>query len=630
MRTIPVLWFFFIPFCFINLSTNIFFVNGQYCVGHQESSLLHFKNSLLFNPTKSKKLVHWNQSYDCCQWNGITCSKGRVIALDLSGEFISGRINASSSLFDLQSLQNLNLAYNDFEGQIPESFASLTNLTTLKISSCNLSGEFPGQIFQISNLEVLDLSDNPNLHGSLPNFPRHGSLEVLNISHTSFSGELPYSIHNLRKLSTLDLSNCRFNGTLPSQISELTELVHLDFSFNNFTGLENLTYIDLAGNSLNGRIPSSLFTLPSLQKLMLSYNRFQGVLDEFPNASSSMLEFLDINGNNLEGPIPESVFHLERLRLLNLGLNYFNGSIKLDVISRMGNLVALDLSYNNLSIDTTLRDDNYDLSSSSFPKLKNLRFLDLNGNFLQGSIPKSLGNCQKLQVLNLGNNQLTDRFPCFLRNISTLRVLILRSNNFHGTLECPNNNGIGNWETLQIVDLASNNFSGSLPVMLLQSWKALMLDENDEASPLKFGNLVFDLSDNLNISVVDFKSVFSLINTNVTLKVAQLLRGISPFLIDHMLFDGYFEKYSFRSYQGVQEVSRSDSGSSIDWNFLSAELGFTFGVGIVILPLLFWTKWRMQYFKCVDNMLYKIVPWLDFIHENRGGKIYRSLRWKPY
>ncbi|KAF7845301.1 receptor-like protein 7 [Senna tora] len=630
MRTIPVLWFFFIPFCFINLSTNIFFVNGQYCVGHQESSLLHFKNSLLFNPTKSKKLVHWNQSYDCCQWNGITCSKGRVIALDLSEESISGGLDPSSSLFHLQSLQNLNLAYNDFnsvvpsefkklknlrhlnlsnagfKGQIPESFVSLTNLTTLQLSSCNLShnvltgtipsshfeglenlqvvdlggnslfgkvplslftltslqelmlsynrfeglldeipnasssvlemldldlssnnihgtipesfvslanlttlqlsncnlsGVFPRKIFQISNLQILDISDNLDLHGSLPNFPHHGSLQILNISHTSFSGELPNSIHNLRKLSTLDLSNCRFNGTLPSQMSELSKLVHLDLSFNNFTGLlasfnksknltylslsnnhltgevplshfegfENLQVVDLGANSFYGRVPLSLFTLPSLRNLLLPHNRFEGLLDEFPNASSLALEILDISENNLQGLIPESIFRLTRLTLLQLSSNKFNGTIHLDMMNGMKNLATLDLSHNNLSVDARLRDSH---NFSSFPQFNNLMlasckmrvfpsflryqsnllYLDLSSNQIHGNIPNWIWRLEFLVTLNLSNNFLID-LEGPLRNISSnMFVLDLHSNQLQGSIPIFSKN-------LIYLDYSSNRFN---------------------------------------------------------------------------------------------------------------------------------------------------------------------------
>ncbi|XP_047169444.1 receptor-like protein 41 [Vigna umbellata] len=636
--SIIILCLFLLPFCLLNLSTNIIFVTGH-CLGHQQSLLLHLRNNLVFNPTKSKKLIHWNQSDDCCEWTGVTCSKGHVIALDLSQESISRGIDHLSSLFELQYLQSLNLAHNDFhseippqfkklknlrhlnlsnagfEGQIPieisylikletldlsstvtskhglkletpniamlvqnfteikelhldgiaisakgevwshalssltsmqvlsmsscnlsgpldsslvklqsllilqlnqnnlagpvpESLGSLFNLTTLQLSDCGLNGVFPKTIFQIPSLQVLDVSDNPGLHGSLPNFPSQGSLYNFNLSHTNFSGPLPESIDNLKQLSKLDLSNCQFRGTLPYSMSNLTQLVHLDLSYNNFTGpipsfnrskalivlslnhnhfmgtvpsthfkgLTNLMRIDLGDNSFDGRVPSSLLRLQSLQHLMLYYNKFDGVLDEFPNASLSSLEMLDLSGNNFEGPIPMSVFQLKRLRLLYLSKNKFNGTLQLGVIGRLQNLSSLDLAHNNLSVDARIDD------ASSFPSLKtlwlgscNLRafpeflrnksslfFLDLSSNHIEGTIPNWIWKFDSMVILNVSYNLLTDFEGPFQNLTSNLLKLDLHSNSLQGPAPTYLKNAIyldyssNNFSSINFVDIASN------------------------------------------------------------------------------------------------------------------------------------------------------------------------------
>ncbi|KAK7339943.1 hypothetical protein VNO77_20631 [Canavalia gladiata] len=110
MRFLLLLLPFFIPFCFTNLRIVTYAATSR-CIGHQQLLLLHLKHSLVFNHSKSQKLVHWNQTGDCCQWNGTVCNKGRVIGLDLSEEFIFGGLD-NSSLFNLQYLPNLNLAHN--------------------------------------------------------------------------------------------------------------------------------------------------------------------------------------------------------------------------------------------------------------------------------------------------------------------------------------------------------------------------------------------------------------------------------------------------------------------------------------------------------------------------------------
>lgn len=76
------------------------------------------------------------------------------------------------------------------------------------------------------------------------------------------------------------------------------------------------------------------------------------------------------------------------------------------------------------------------------------------------------------------------------------------------------------------------------------------------------------------------------------------------------------------------ETTHSQTESSIHWNFLSVEMGCIFGFGIFILPLIFWSRWRLWYSKRVDEMLHRIIPQLDFAYQHRGGKRYKILVWR--
>ena len=143
MRIHQIFFNIFILLCLINLNINID-VATCHCLDHQQFMLLHLKDNLVFNPATSKKLVHWNHSGNCCQWNGVTCSMGQVIGLDLSEEFISGGLN-NSSLFKLKYLQNLNPAYNDFNSSIPLEFDKLKSLRCLNFSNAGFHGQIPAQ-----------------------------------------------------------------------------------------------------------------------------------------------------------------------------------------------------------------------------------------------------------------------------------------------------------------------------------------------------------------------------------------------------------------------------------------------------------------------------------------------------
>nr|XP_011466448.1 PREDICTED: receptor-like protein 12 [Fragaria vesca subsp. vesca] len=124
-------FYFFLFFVSLCVSIIINPVVHSKCIPDQQQSLLHFKSNLLFNASLSTKLITWNSSTDCCSWVGVICStNGRVMGVDISSESISGGIDNSSSLFHLQNLQNLNLAYNYLGdgSSIPSAFGKLVNL----------------------------------------------------------------------------------------------------------------------------------------------------------------------------------------------------------------------------------------------------------------------------------------------------------------------------------------------------------------------------------------------------------------------------------------------------------------------------------------------------------------------
>lgn len=63
--------------------------------------------------------------------------------------------------------------------------------------------------------------------------------------------------------------------------------------------------------------------------------------------------------------------------------------------------------------------------SDSFSKECELTRLHLNGNQLQGNIPKSLMNCIWLQLLDLGDNEIDDVFFFFCVGKTRLTLTLL-------------------------------------------------------------------------------------------------------------------------------------------------------------------------------------------------------------
>jgi Leucine-rich repeat (LRR) protein len=88
-------------------------------------------------------------------------------------------------------------------------------LETLDLSYCGLNGSFPNNIFLLPKLQYIDLSENLLLPGQFPDFSLNSSIQYLSLKSTSFSGNIPLSISNLKSLNYLDLSRCKFYGVIP-------------------------------------------------------------------------------------------------------------------------------------------------------------------------------------------------------------------------------------------------------------------------------------------------------------------------------------------------------------------------------------------------------------------------------
>ncbi|KAK4724679.1 hypothetical protein R3W88_027458 [Solanum pinnatisectum] len=118
---------------FITMLVVLFLINFPvygHCLGDQKALLLKLKNGLTFDSSLSTKL-----------WPGVSCDqKGHVLVLELDNETIFRGLENPTSLFDLQYLEKLNLAYNHLNS-IPMELSRLTKLTFLDLSNVALKLE---------------------------------------------------------------------------------------------------------------------------------------------------------------------------------------------------------------------------------------------------------------------------------------------------------------------------------------------------------------------------------------------------------------------------------------------------------------------------------------------------------
>jgi hypothetical protein len=324
-----------------------------------------------------------------------------------------------------------------------------------------------------------------------------------------------------------------------------------------------------------------------------------------------MLHIVDLASNNLTGTIPGTLLNSWKAMMRDEGMlgpefghlffeiddNYQPMSLK-DVLPHLNKYLALELvklisSMRRSILQQGLVDTNFaglDLSryqDSIIIVNKGLQmklvkiqmaftYVDMSNNYLEGPIPDEFMQLKSLNALNLSHNAFIGHIPSSVGNLKNLESLDLSNNSFNG--EIPQE--LSSLSFLGYLNLSFNHLAGRIPLSTqIQTFDADSFEGNDGLCGPPLTNSCSD-------------------------------DGLQALPLP------------------VYESSHSHNESSIDWNFLSVEMGFIFGFGIFILPLIFWKKWRLWYSKHVDEMLYKIIPRLDFGFEQHEGKRYRILRWR--
>jgi Leucine-rich repeat (LRR) protein len=398
----------------------------------------------------------------------------------------------------LTNLKELHLSEVDISSTVPNILANLSSLTSLFLEECGLHGEFPTRIFHLPNLSSLRVGDNPYLIGSMPDFNRSSPLELLRLTRTSFSGELPNSIGNLESLKYFLVAYCNFSGPIPSSFGNLTQLIMLELAQNMLHGsipqsisrLVNLEYLNLAHNHLSGTVEFDLFLkFKNLWGLQLSGNNISLLTKPSTNATLPKLKILTLGSCDL-GEFPDFLRNQDELGMLDLSDNKIYGQIPNWMWnSSKETLWSLELTSNSLT--------GFDQLPVFLP-WTNLRVLSLRSNLLRGplpipppsifwysvsnnnltgEIPQLICNLSSIAFLDVSNNYLSGLLPQCLGNLSdSLRVLNLHNNSFHGTI--PETFAKGN--KLKMIDFSQNQLQGRLPRSLTNCTmlEALNLGDN--------------------------------------------------------------------------------------------------------------------------------------------------------
>ncbi|GFY83797.1 hypothetical protein Acr_03g0005710 [Actinidia rufa] len=300
---------------------------------------------------------------DCCGWKGVNCDQdGHVIGLDLNSEAIIGGIN-QSSLFRLQFLESLNLAYNSFKFmQIPPHFGNLTSLIYLNLSNADFAGQIPMELSQLTRLVVLDIS---SLH-----FPGTPSLQLENPKF----GPMDVSLQKLRFLSKINLGSNNLSAPVPEFFANFRNLTALILSSSNLNG-------DFPGKDFPGRLPDSMGNLTKLSRMEIAGCNFSGMI---PNVAL----------NNFSGDLPPNIFLHWKAMLVDMG------TAQPDLNHLRFEFLMLNHFYYQDTVKVTLKGLEMELGKI----LNAFTSVDFSCNNFKGEIPDTVGALQSLYVLNLSHN----------------------------------------------------------------------------------------------------------------------------------------------------------------------------------------------------------------------------------
>ncbi|KAL6615521.1 hypothetical protein ACP70R_037791 [Stipagrostis hirtigluma subsp. patula] len=384
-------------------------------------------------------------------------------------------LNPTCWFWHAGTIRHLDLTNNMIDGALPDAVGNMTSLEVLHLGGNQLSDVKAKPLKNLCSLRELRLSSNginQDLSDFLDELPpcSWSKLQVLDLSLTNVSGEIPNWINRWTDLGVLQLSSNRLLGSVPLEIGMLSKLDTLLLDGNQFNGsiseehlasLVNLKYLDLSYNSLHMMI--NLNWIPPF-KLQMAYFTRCKMGSHFPLWLKGQHDviILDISDAGIVDNLPDwfwTVF--SNVVYLNISCNQINGRLP-RTLEFMSSALIFDLNSNNVT--------------GSLPELpRNLQELDISKNSLSGPLPQKFGAPYLLNLL-LSENDINGTIPAYICQLQYLRVLDLAKNHLAGQLPLCSAGSKATQTSISALILYNNNMSGKFPLFLLSCPDLVLLD----------------------------------------------------------------------------------------------------------------------------------------------------------
>ncbi|KAJ3097260.1 hypothetical protein HDU96_000451 [Phlyctochytrium bullatum] len=170
-------------------------------------------------------------------------------------------------------------------------------LERLSLSSSSVAGPLPASLTALRSLRRLDVGNNPDLSGRLPNDPAAvwPALETLVMLRTKVSATLNDNWSKLTELTDFRIGD------------DITQGRYINGTLEPLARLSKLTALEVWRGNFNTTLPEALVSNnPNLTTLNLVACGFNGAIPASYNLRSSAL--CNLSGNFLAGTIPQAIY----------------------------------------------------------------------------------------------------------------------------------------------------------------------------------------------------------------------------------------------------------------------------------------------------------------------------------